>query len=107
MRSRLPRLPIPLRPAHHETLVSYVARLAAVHALPHEELWTCLGAPTGSSSRRLIVLDRLVATTGHPATALEHALPELRDPAPDWKQWRHYPVSEALRTDLSRPRSAS
>ncbi|MDG4780381.1 TniQ family protein [Micromonospora sp. WMMD961] len=91
MRSRLPRLPIPLRPAHHETLVSYVARLAAVHALPHEDLWTCLSAPTGSGRRRLIVLDRLVAATGYPATGLEHALPELRDPAPDWKQWRHYP----------------
>jgi hypothetical protein len=91
VKPRLPRLPIPLRPAHHETLTSYVARLAAVHALPYEDLWTCLSAPTGSGSRRLIVLDRLAAATARPAAALEHALPELRDPAPDWKQWRHYP----------------
>lgn len=83
--------PIPLRPAHHETLTSYVARLAAVHALPYEDLWTCLSAPTGSGSRRLIVPDRLAAATGRPTATLEHALPELRDPPPDWKQWRHYP----------------
>lgn len=91
MKPRLPRLPISLRPAHHETLSSYIARLASIHALPYEDLWTCLSAPAPSGSRRLVVLDRLAAVTGRSVAALEYALPELRDPPPDWKQWRHHP----------------
>lgn len=86
-----PRLPVRIRPAHHETLNSYVARLAAVHGLRYEDLWTNLSARRLSGTRRLIVLNRIAAATGHPRQALERALPELSDPPPDWQQLRHYP----------------
>jgi hypothetical protein len=89
VRKPLPQLPIRIRPADHETVTSYIARLATLHGLRYEDLWTCLSAQAArSGSRRLIVLNRLTAVTGHPSTALQRALPELRDPPPDWQQFR-------------------
>jgi len=35
---RLPRLPIPVAPTRHETLASYLTRLAALHGLHPREL---------------------------------------------------------------------
>lgn len=87
----LARLPIPASPARHETLASYLTRLAALHALPAGELWKQLSTPRPRSRRRRVVPDRLALVTGRQVEHLARALPELRDPAPDWTLWRHQP----------------
>jgi hypothetical protein len=82
---RLRRLPIQVRPAHHETIASYIARLANVHAVAYGELWQALSVPARPGGvRRQLVLQRLADLTGRPPDALQRALPEARDPAPDW-----------------------
>lgn len=34
------RLPVPVSPARHETIASYLTRLARVHNVPARELWS-------------------------------------------------------------------
>lgn len=41
----LARLPIPAAPARHETLTSYLTRLAALHGLDSRELWESVSSP--------------------------------------------------------------
>jgi TniQ len=84
-------LPIPAGPAQHETLASYLDRLAALHSLPVRELWDQLSIPRPGSTRRAVVADRLAAVADRPLEHLARALPELREPAPDWALWRHQP----------------
>lgn len=106
MKPRPARLPLPVAPAHQETVASYVARLAAVHRLPYWEFWKGLSEPNQPrprGRRRLVVLERLVAVTGRTATALAHALPELRDPPPDWPQLRAYPQTACPRCTARHP----
>jgi hypothetical protein len=84
------RLPIPLAPAHQETLSCYLARLACLHGLDHRELWEPISVPTMPGSRRReIVTGRLADLTGRRAEHLGWALPELRRPTPDWTALRH------------------
>lgn len=86
------RLPIPLPPAQHETIASWLHRLATVHGLPGPELRQHLRVGTrggdmdevGHGLRR-----RLAAVAGHPVEALVWAVPELRAPATDWPALRH------------------
>lgn len=87
----LAALPIPAGPAQHETLASYLNRLASLHTLPLRELWDQLSISRPGSRRRVVLADRLAIVTDRPAEHLAWALPELRDPAPDWTQWRHQP----------------
>jgi hypothetical protein len=93
--SLLTRLPIPVGPARHETVVSYLTRLAGVHALPVGELWDQLAGPMPGdrprSRRRVVVPDRLAVVTGRPVEHLAQAMPELRGPSADWTPWRHQP----------------
>ncbi len=96
---RLPRLPIPVAPARHETLASYLARLAALHGLDPREVWEPVSSPLSGTTRRVVHVDRLAAVVGRPATILARALPELRDPAPDWVAWRHQPQPRCPRCD--------
>lgn len=96
---RLPRLPIPVAPARHETLASYLTRLAALHGLDSHELWEPVSSPTPGTRRRVVHVDRLAAIVGRPAQQLAAALPELRDPAPDWAAWRHQPQPRCPRCD--------
>jgi hypothetical protein len=96
---RLPRLPIPVAPARQETLASYLARLAALHGLPAQELWEPVSTPRPGSRRRAVIADRLAAITGRAVDHLARALPELRDPAPDWEGWRHQPQPRCPRCD--------
>lgn len=95
----LARLPIPAGPARYETLASYLTRLAALHALPVGELWEQLSIPRPRSRRRTVLGDRLALVTGRPVEHLTRALPELRDPAPDWTLWRHQPQPGCPRCD--------
>lgn len=96
----LAALPIPAGPAQHETLASYLNRMAALHTLPVRELWDQLSIPTRpGSARRVVVADRLATVTGRPVGHLAGALPELRDPAPDWMLWRHQPQTGCPRCD--------
>ena len=95
----LARLPVPVAPARHETLASYLARLAALHGLDSRELWEPVSCPQPGTRRRRIHVDRLAAVVGRPATTLARALPELRDPAPDWVAWRHQPQPRCPRCD--------
>jgi hypothetical protein len=88
---RLARLPVPVAPARQETLTSYLARLAALHGLAPRELWEPISTPRKGTARRDVVADRLAAITGRPHEHLARALPELRDPPPDWTAWRHQP----------------
>jgi hypothetical protein len=49
-----PRLPMPAAPARHETLASYLSRLAALHGLKPRELWdavTTNGLDRGATRR--------------------------------------------------------
>jgi hypothetical protein len=87
------RLPLVVRPAQQETVTSYVRRLAALHAIPYKDMWKQLSATPQPHSgiRRLIVADQLASATGYEIAALERAMPELRKPAPDWREMRHLP----------------
>lgn len=95
----LAALPIPAGPAQHETLASYLNRLAALHTLPLRELWDQLSIPRPGSRRRVVLADRLATVTDRPTEHLARALPELRDPAPDWTLWRHQPQPSCPRCD--------
>lgn len=103
---RPPRLPIPVPPARHETLASYLARLAALHGLTPRDLWQPISSPAPGTARldvlaaRLDVLaDRLAALAGRPTEHLAGALLELREPPPDWSAWRHQPQPGCPRCD--------
>jgi len=96
---RLPRLPIPAPPARHETVVSYLTRLAVLHRLPTRELWEPVSTPRPGTNRRDIDLERLAALTGRPGVELARALPELRSPAPAWGSWRHQSQPRCPRCD--------
>lgn len=85
----LAALPIPAGPAHHETLASYLNRLAAVHTMPVRELWDQLSIPRPGGTGRIVLIERLATVVDRPIEQLGWALPELRDPAPDWTLWRH------------------
>jgi hypothetical protein len=89
---RLPRLPIAVPPARHEIVTSYVARLASLHGMPFGELWEQLSVPRQpGAKRRLVIADRLAEIAGRSRRQLAGALVELRDPAPDWRLFRHDP----------------
>jgi hypothetical protein len=83
------RLPVAVPPARHETLASYLARLASLHGLHPAELWHQVSSPRPGTSRRDIIPGRLADITGRPAGHLGRALPEMRRPEPDWQAWRH------------------
>jgi hypothetical protein len=86
------RLPIAVAPAHHETVVSYLSRLAALHGMPFAELWHQVSRPrTPGSTSRTIAADLLAAVTGLPEPLLARAVVELRQPEPDWLAYRHEP----------------
>jgi hypothetical protein len=86
---RLARLPIAVAPARQETVASYIARLAALHGLHPREIWEQVSTRRAGTARREVVTDHLAAMTGRPAQHLRLAMPQLRDPAPDWAAWRH------------------
>lgn len=92
------RLPIPVPPAQHETVSSYLSRLASVHGLHPRELWASVSSSQPGTSRRVIHADRLADLTGRPATHLVAALPDL-DPMADWTAWRHQPQPRCPRCD--------
>lgn len=96
---RPPRLPITVPPARHETLASYLTRLAALHGLHPRELWGPVSSPQPGMTLRTMLVDRIAAFTGRPSTQLARALPELRDPPPDWTAWRHQPQPRCPRCD--------
>lgn len=84
------RLPAPVPPARHETVASWLHRLAAVHGLHASDLRAHLGigrAVPGGGMAALV--PRLTAVTGYPPGNLAKALPELRVPEPDWLSLRH------------------
>lgn len=93
------RLPIPVPPARHETLASYLARLANLHGMAPRELWEPISAPRSGTMRRDVLVDRLAVLTGRAPSHLAGALPELRDPPPDWAAWRHQPQPGCPRCD--------
>lgn len=95
----LPRLPIPAAPACEETVASYLARLATLHGLRPRELWEPVSTARAGTTRRDLVPERLAAITGYPLGQLRRALPELRDPAPDWTSWRHHAQPRCPRCD--------
>jgi len=93
------RLPVAVPPARHETVASYLARLASLHGLDPGELWHQVSTPQPGTRRRAIDPGRLAAITGRPAEHLAWALPELRRPEPDWQAWRHQPQPGCPRCD--------
>jgi len=96
---RLARLPIPLAAARHETLASYLTRLASVHAMPTRELWEPISSPRSGTSRRDVHPERLAVLTGRSPDQLAWALPELLDPPPEWAVWRHQSQPGCARCD--------
>ena len=93
------RLPVAVPPARHETVASYLARLASLHGLAPGELWHQVSSPQPGTRRRDVDPGRLAAITGRPAEHLAWALPELRRPGPDWQAWRHQPQPGCPRCD--------
>ncbi len=93
------RLPIAIPPARHETLASYLARLASLHGLHQRELWQLVSTPRPGTHRRDIIPGQLAAVTGRPGEHQARALPELRNPELDWQAWRHQPQPRCPRCD--------
>ncbi|MGW3957612.1 hypothetical protein ACWEKM_43610 [Streptomyces sp. NPDC004752] len=88
----LARLPDPIPPAQHEIAASYISRLATLHGLDINAVWLRVTEREASGGmRRVVVPERLAALTGRSVHALAGALPELRDPQPDWTMFRHQP----------------
>lgn len=88
-------LPIPVPPARHELLGSYLDRLATLHGLDPATLRTELGR-----NPQVKVLSGL---TGRPHRQLAEALPQLRDPAADPAVFRHEPQPGCPRCDARHP----
>lgn len=87
----LRRLPIPIPPATNETIKSYLRRLAAIHDVIYEELWTWVSTPGDTGAKaRTIVGERLAEATGYSLDRLAKALPEL-SPSTDWLLLRDTP----------------
>ncbi|MGW4048796.1 hypothetical protein [Streptomyces sp. NPDC004721] len=98
------RLPDPVPPARHEIPASYIGRLATLHGLDINDLWTQVTERERSGSmRRVVVPERLSALTGRTVHALAGALPELRTPRPDWTMFRHQPQTGCHRCDARHP----
>ncbi|MFF0430590.1 hypothetical protein ACFYUJ_40310 [Streptomyces sp. NPDC004520] len=98
------RLPDPVPPARHEIPASYISRLATLHGLDINDLWTQVTEREKSGGmRRVVVPERLAALTGRTAHALAGAMPELRSPAPDWAMFRHQPQTGCHRCDARHP----
>ncbi|MBA2324539.1 hypothetical protein [Streptomyces sp. A5-4] len=97
-------LPDPVPPARHEIAASYISRLATLHGLDINHLWTTVTTrePSGGL-RRVVVPERLAALTGRSVHQLAGALPELRDPQPDWAMFRHQPQTGCPRCDARHP----
>jgi TniQ len=95
----LSRLPIAVAPARQETVVSYLARLANLHGLHPREIWESVSTLRQGTTRRDVATDRLAAVVGRPAQHLARAMPELRQPAPDWTAWRHQTQRRCPRCD--------
>lgn len=96
---RLARLPIPVAPARHETVASYLSRLAALHGMPSRELWEQISTPRPRTNRRDVIPERLASITGRPPSQLARALHELQDPAPKWAALRHQSQPRCPRCD--------
>ncbi|WP_214367035.1 TniQ family protein [Pseudonocardia sp. H11422] len=96
------RLPIRIRPAPDEIAVSYLARLAALHGLPLNELWSQVSRSITQKCPRLDG-DLLAAVANQPRDRLERALIELRDSELDWLALRHEPQRGCPRCDAGHP----
>ena len=98
--SPLPRrLPITVPAARHETVASYLARLATLNGLDGDDLWRQATLPGPTPSRRTPDPWLLSALTGRQPGHLAGALLELRDPAPAWDTFRHAPQTGCPRCD--------
>lgn len=84
---RIRPLPRTVRPVHHETLDSYLHRLAAANGIPSEDLLAYLGATRTRRDRDL--LERLAVASRQPQPSLLSALVELQylgaGEARDWR----------------------
>jgi hypothetical protein len=96
------RLPINVRPAADEIAVSYLARLAALHNMPFEELWFQVSSRRDGKSRRLDG-DLLATVANQPHARLARAVIELRNPEPDWLALRHEPQRGCWRCNARHP----
>ncbi|WP_258527971.1 TnsA-like heteromeric transposase endonuclease subunit [Streptomyces sp. NBRC 110611] len=101
----LPRtLPDPVPPARHEIPPSYISRLATLLGLDIDGLWFQVTQPAyPGAGRRVVVPERLAALTGRSVHALAGAMPELRDPPPDWEMFRHQPQTGCHLCDARHP----
>jgi hypothetical protein len=100
----LSRLPDPVPPARHELAASYISRLATIHGLDINDLWVQVTRREDSGGlRRVVIPERLVALTGRSIHDFAGALPELRDPEPDWAMFRHQPQIGCQRCDAKHP----
>jgi len=97
-------LPDPVPPARQETSQSYISRLATIHGMDSHRLWIQVTRPehTGAA-RRIAVPERLAALTGRSIHALAGAMPELREPAPNWEMFRHQPQTGCHLCDARHP----
>ncbi|MFC5031833.1 hypothetical protein C8250_002695 [Streptomyces sp. So13.3] len=97
-------LPDPVPPARHEIPPSYISRLATLHGLDVNGLWLQITQPVyPGAGRRVVVPGRLAALTGRSVHALAGAMPELRDPAPNWEMFRHQPQTGCHLCDARHP----
>ncbi|MEV0847868.1 hypothetical protein AB0J21_18690 [Streptomyces sp. NPDC049954] len=55
------------------------------------------------AGRRVVVPERLAALTGRSVHALAGAMPELRDPPPNWEMFRHQPQTGCHLCDARHP----
>lgn len=98
------RLPDPVPPAQNELAASYIARLATLHGIDVNTLWTNATVRESSGGvRRQVVPEYLAALTGRTTHELAGALPELRGEPFGLDCYRHLPQTSCHRCDAKHP----
>ncbi len=93
MTTALPRLPVQVPPAHWEVIDSYLDRLAELNHLRPDLLRGHLTVVQREPAyRRVLVVDRLAAVTGYRIDQLAWAIPDLRQPAPNYFLFNSEPM---------------
>jgi hypothetical protein len=101
----MPRcLPDPVPPAQNELVVSYVTRLATLHGINVNTLWTRATVREASGGvRRQVVPEYLAALTGRTPSELAGALPELHGKPFGLDCYRPKPQAGCHRCDAKHP----
>ena len=98
------RLPIPVPPARHELVTSYVSRLAALHGMGFAELWAQISDPsTPAAAAGTSCPTRSPRSPAGPAPSSPGPCPSCATPPPTGRLFRHEPQPGCPRCDARHP----